>query len=80
MPRTEIPGTETETLQCKKNHYTKIYHNNSQVTRMFLQSFKIVDLNEIYKIDFKVRGALATLLPLVLQVMPKCSEWPNLPF
>ena len=38
---------------------------------MFLQSFKIVYLNEIYKIHFKVRGALATLLPLVLQAMPK---------
>ena len=76
-----MPGTETSAPNRNPAMQEEsLYKQLSQVTRMFLQSFKIVYLNEIDKIHFKVRGALATLLPLVLQVMPKCSEWPKLPF
>ena len=68
MPKTEtLPITET--LQCKKNQCITSYHNNSHLLQRSSYKALIVYLNEIYKKHFKVRGALATLLPLVLQAM-----------
>ena len=69
-----------KTLQCKNNHCTGSYHNNSY--KLQRHSYKCWNslLYMIVQDTSSQGGVMATLLPLDVQIMPKCSEWPKLPF